>query len=74
MILQQIMWMVFSFAVNRDVVCSGRLTEEPAARVQRFNGSRDPWFYLHAKKLIDRSNKPFVESIPLVEYLFRYDR
>jgi len=33
------------FALNRGVVCSGRLIDEPSARVQRFNGSRDPWFY-----------------------------
>jgi len=62
------------FARDWGVVCSGRLTDEPAARVQRFSGSSDPWFYLHAKSLTSKSKNPTVESIPIAEYLFRYDR
>ena len=62
------------FAANRGVVCSGRLTDEPAARVQRFSRSSDPWFYLHASKVIRECESAIVESVPLVDYLFRYDR
>ena len=62
------------FAANRGVVCSGQLTDEPAARVQRFSRSNDPWFYLHANKVTRQCETPIVESVPLVDYLFRYDR
>ncbi|KAK9491783.1 hypothetical protein V1508DRAFT_193516 [Lipomyces doorenjongii] len=64
------------FAKDRGVICVGRLkdTIERGIRVQRFTRSTDPWFYLHAKKLIAKSNDPVTEAIPLVDYLFRYDR
>ncbi|KAJ8097176.1 hypothetical protein POJ06DRAFT_228551 [Lipomyces tetrasporus] len=64
------------FAKDNGVICVGRLKDKPdvGVRVQRFSRSTDPWFYLHARKLIAKSNKPVTEAIPLVDYLFRYDR
>lgn len=62
------------FARDRGVICTGRLTHEPRGKIQRFTRSRDPWFYLHAKKVIERGTDPRMEAVPLVDYLFRYDR
>ena len=62
------------FALDWGVVCAGRLTDEPGARVQCFSHSSDPWFYLHAKDVVSLSTSPTVESVPMADYLFRYDR
>jgi Delta24-sterol reductase len=65
------------FSKDRGVVCVGRLTPVPEnseTKVQRFTRAHDPWFYLHAEHLIERRNAPQQETIPIVDYLFRYDR
>lgn len=67
------------FAQDRGVICSGRLTDGGSTnmnmKIQRFSRAKDPWFYLHASKLVQRRpNIPTTELIPLVDYLFRYDR
>jgi hypothetical protein len=65
------------FARDRGVICAGRLTNvlPPGSHIQRFKRAKDPWFYLHAKDLIDNSEAvPTTETIPLIDYLFRYDR
>ncbi|CAF9936355.1 hypothetical protein IMSHALPRED_010731 [Imshaugia aleurites] len=62
------------FASNAGVVCAGRLTNEACGDVQGFSCPSDPWFYLHAQELLEQSTNPTVELVPLVDYLFRYDR
>jgi Delta24-sterol reductase len=67
------------FALDRALVMVGELTNEkqPGVPVQTFNRARDPWFYIHAERLIDwKSPNPQPKSvmIPLTDYLFRYDR
>ena len=63
------------FSQDCGVICSGRLTDQVGLRVQRFSRSKDPWFYLHARDVVkDCANKPTTELVPLVDYLFRYDR
>lgn len=63
------------FAKNSGVICLGRLTNDGNARVQRFSRAKDPWFYLHADEIFKRNSKsPTTELVPLVDYLFRYDR
>ncbi|KAK9364898.1 hypothetical protein V1509DRAFT_643224 [Lipomyces kononenkoae] len=63
---------------NKDsgVICVGRLTDthKDGIPVQCFSRATDPWFYLHAKKVIAKSTESFTEAVPLVDYLFRYDR
>lgn len=63
------------FARDRGVICTGRLTNvlKNGTKIQRFSRARDPWFYLYAKKTM-KSAGPTTEGIPLVDYLFRYDR
>lgn len=63
------------FDRNCGVVCSGRLTDQVGPRIQRFRRAIDPWFYLHARDVMkDCANRPITELVPLVDYLFRYDR
>jgi FAD/FMN-containing dehydrogenase len=65
------------FAPNRSVVMTGRLTDmtRDGIAVRRFTRARDPWFYLHVEKVTKpHSAPPVTELIPIVDYLFRYDR
>ncbi|KAK4691017.1 Delta24-sterol reductase, partial [Lecanoromycetidae sp. Uapishka_2] len=63
------------FSSQEGVVCSGRLTSTANAQVQRFSRATDPWFYHHAQTIFSASAPMQVlESIPLRDYVFRYDR
>ncbi|MCJ1449942.1 hypothetical protein MMC28_000270 [Mycoblastus sanguinarius] len=62
------------FAPDHGVICAGRLKNNPARHIQKFTRARDPWFYLHAKRQVEGSGDLVTESVPLVDYLFRYDR
>lgn len=42
--------------------------------MQRFTRASDPWFYLHAERLTKGRSTSIAEAIPIVDYLFRYDR
>ena len=63
------------FSRDNGIICRGRLTDslQDDTRIQRFLRKGDPWFYLHAKKFI-KEKQPKTEAIPLVDYIFRYDR
>ncbi len=70
------------FSLDRGAIMKGRLTNSPQKNhpIQRFSRAIDPWFYLHARKTIAKAMNssspgvPITEVIPLVDYLFRYDR
>lgn len=67
------------FGLDRALVMVGRLTNDtqPGVPVQTFAHARDLWFYIHAERLIDWTSpdpQPKTVTIPLVDYLFRYDR
>lgn len=57
------------FALDHGVIMLGRLTSARTHRVQRFSRAHDPWFYLHAAAAGSAT-----ESIPVQDYIFRYDR
>ncbi|QQG38212.1 MAG: FAD-binding oxidoreductase [Candidatus Kaiserbacteria bacterium] len=61
------------FSEDRTVVMSGVRTDTPAARTARFSRAWDEWFYLHVQT-IGRKYESYEETIPLQDYLFRYDR
>lgn len=61
------------FSKNYGVILLGTLTEEKIGPKVRFSRSYDNWFYLHAQK-ISKQHAQYTESIPLADYLFRYDR
>ena len=64
------------YAYDSGVICIGRLTNDvkDQIHIQRFTRPTDPWFYLHVKKLMRGKLKPVTEAVPIVDYLFRYDR
>lgn len=53
--------MVGNFSINNDL---------PIATYSRLS---DEWFYIHAQKIASK-HKTYRESIPIRDYLFRYDR
>ena len=61
------------FERNFGVVMIGRLTNEEMLPTARFRRAHDEWFYIRAQK-IAKKNKVWEENIPIVDYLFRYNR
>lgn len=63
------------FSIHSGVVCAGRLSNVTKNHVRRFTRATDPWFYRHVEKLVQSSpTSTIVESVPVTDYFFRYDR
>lgn len=66
------------YSPTSGAVITGRMTNEQQSAdepIQTFTRPKDPWFYLHVQNAVrDRSLFPVAETIPLTDYLFRYDR
>lgn len=64
------------YSKDIGVICVGRLTNDVPAgvKIQGFTRPTDPWFYIHAQRLIKNRKTPITEAVPVVDYLFRYDR
>ena len=64
------------FSQDRGIICVGRLTNDAneGVKVQRFTRPTDPWFYIHVERLMKKRTSPVTEAVPIVDYLFRYDR
>ncbi|KAG9233684.1 hypothetical protein BJ875DRAFT_505233 [Amylocarpus encephaloides] len=43
-------------------------------RTQGFTRPSDPWFYIHVQRLMQNKKSQITEAIPMIDYLFRYDR
>ena len=65
-----------SYGPEHGCIMAGRLTNilGKDQTLQRFSRPQDPWFYVHAERMLKRHNTSFVVTIPVLEYLFRYDR
>lgn len=69
-----------TFSMDSTVICTGRLVDSlPEGEVARkFLRARDPWFYVHVQRLLKKlKTNPRITAtdyIPIVDYLFRYDR
>lgn len=61
------------FGNDHGVIIVGTLTDEVVGKVERFTRARDQWYYLHTEA-IDAKRVKYTETVPLVDYLFRYDR
>jgi hypothetical protein len=61
------------FSSDTGLIIVGQLNNDVVGRVQRFSRASDPWFYLHAKR-INKHGEHVTETVPLRDYLFRYDR
>lgn len=64
------------FSRDEIVVCSGSLRNQlpPGAEVQQFTRRHDPWFYIHVQRRTRGASNSVTIFVPLVDYLFRYDR
>ncbi|KAE9376513.1 FAD-binding domain-containing protein [Stipitochalara longipes BDJ] len=64
------------FSKDSGVVCVGHMTDTCNITPQKFSGPWDPWFYMHAQSRCYLGSKevPLTDTIPLQDYLFRYDR
>ncbi|KAI1102602.1 FAD-binding domain-containing protein [Jackrogersella minutella] len=65
-----------AFSSKSVVVCSGRLVGAipTGSKLRRYLGRRDPWFYFDVQKRVQNSGQPVVDYVPLIDYLFRWDR
>ncbi|KAI0480899.1 hypothetical protein GGR56DRAFT_628067 [Xylariaceae sp. FL0804] len=74
-----------AFGPDAMVVCSGRIVDAdavptakkgslPKPKPRRYLRRRDPWFYLDVQKRAAGASRPVVDLVPLVDYLFRWDR
>ncbi|KAK5656659.1 hypothetical protein OQA88_4639 [Cercophora sp. LCS_1] len=70
-----------TFSPNSTVICTGHLADAPppGTATQTFHRARDPWFYVHVQRIEAglQKAKPgtvVTDYIPIVSYLFRYDR
>jgi len=61
------------FGADHGLIITGKLTNIKNARLRRFSRAYDPWYYIHAEK-IDKAGQQVTETVPLRDYLFRYDR
>lgn len=61
------------FAKNFGVVTIGNFSDKQTLPISTFHKASDEWFYLHAKT-ISQNHNLYKELIPIIDYLFRYDR
>ncbi len=61
------------FSPNSGTILAGSLCDEAVVPIQRFSRSHDPWFYLHVENM-SQKHEIWSETVPLKDYLFRYDR
>lgn len=61
------------FGPDHGMVVVGKMTNNKTGRLRRFSRARDQWYYLHVQAL-DKKRKQVTETVPLIDYLFRYDR
>ncbi|KAL3418068.1 FAD binding domain-containing protein [Phlyctema vagabunda] len=66
------------FSKTHAVVITGQLTDEKPDFVEplTFTGAWDPWYYLHVRDqtCCCKTDEEIIEYVPIIEYLFRYDR
>ncbi len=70
-----------TFSLHSTVICTGQLVDTlpQGATPRQFLRARDPWFSVHAQRIEKRlqglaPSQTATDHIPLVDYLFRYDR
>ncbi|KPM38839.1 hypothetical protein AK830_g7746 [Neonectria ditissima] len=68
------------YSMDSTVICVGRLVDElpQGSKPRHFTRRQDRWFYLHVEKLqqtlMKDASVTVTDYIPIVDYLFRYDR
>lgn len=64
-------WIMFS--KNHGAIVIGTLSDTAQGKVHRFSRAFDNWYYLHVKHIAN-SGQHIVDSVPLKDYLFRFNR
>ncbi len=59
------------FSPTSGVILVASLSDKRLPQHETFSGPLDEWFYLHVEK---HQHEHRVESVPIVDYLFRYNR
>lgn len=62
------------FSAKLGVVIVGKLTDSHKHPLRRFSRAHDEWYYLHVEKTLSMHAKGWRETVPIKDYLFRYDR
>jgi FAD/FMN-containing dehydrogenase len=63
------------FSDTSGVVVSGVLSNQKLGKTKRFKRAQDQWYYLHVQDTLNaHPDQGWVETVPIVDYLFRYDR
>jgi FAD/FMN-containing dehydrogenase len=62
------------FSKDRGVVIVGTLQNEKETLHARFSRAVDEWYYLHVENTLATQPNGWTESVPIEDYLFRYDR
>lgn len=59
------------FSPTSGVILTGKLSDEKLLHHVQFHRAHNEWFYIHVG---NHQHQSRVESIPITDYLFRYDR
>lgn len=62
------------FSATSGVIIVGKLTDSRKYPLRRFTRAHDEWYYLHVEKMLNKEAKGWGETVPIKDYLFRYDR
>lgn len=62
------------FAKDYGVIIVGWFSNRVVQHVEYFRRAHDEWYYLHVKSSLLEYPQGWRETVPLKEYLFRYDR
>ncbi|MDN5274968.1 MAG: binding domain protein [Candidatus Saccharibacteria bacterium] len=62
------------FSKSSGVIIVGQLTDKATAKIRRFSRAHDQWYYLHVENTYQANPQGWTETVPLTDYLFRYDR
>lgn len=61
------------FGKDHGVIITGMFTDKKRGKVQKFSHAYNPWYYLHTAR-IDATHAVYRETVPVKDYLFRYNR
>lgn len=62
------------FSKTSGVIVVGSFSNSKNKSMHRFSRAHDQWYYLHAEQTLKNNPEGWVESVPITDYLFRYDR
>lgn len=61
------------FSKTNGVIVVGKFSDTKN-NVKRFSRAHDQWYYLHVDNTLKNNPEGWKETVPIIDYLFRYDR